>query len=218
MSDQGGACGFALCNAISASLFANGAVTGAFAYAFSSAASDGCGSCDASGSPAGADWSMRNANPDWQDKLSTVVENGVTVIRGELTVSGSGSAFAASDVNAHWYGATGTYQGVSYRSEIKLVPVARGGDWQMRTMNRKDWAALSRRAGGTVGGQNGIGKSIMRMTPDNSYWRQAGVPAHEFGHALGLSHAPRGSGSIMSYDPVRAVGGRDLYNVASGYR
>jgi RHS repeat-associated protein len=121
--------------------FANGAVTSAFAYAFSSAASDGCGSCDASGSPAGADWAMRNANPDWQDKLSTVVENGVTVIRGELTVSGSGSAFAASDVNAHWYGATGTYQGVSYRSEIKLVPVGKGGDWQMRGMNRAKWGS-----------------------------------------------------------------------------
>jgi RHS repeat-associated protein len=199
--------------------FAHGALTSAFAYAFSSAAaSNDCGSCDASGSPAGADWSMRNANPDWQDKLSTVVENGVTVIRGELTVSGSGSAYAASDVNVHWYGATGSYQGVSYRSEIKLVPVARGGDWQMRTMSRKDWLNLSRRAGGTVGGQNRIGESIMRMTPDNSYWRQAAVPAHEFGHGLGLSHAPRGSGSIMSYDPVRAVGGRDLYNVASGYR
>jgi hypothetical protein len=34
MSDQGGACGFALCNAISASLFANGAVTAALSAAF----------------------------------------------------------------------------------------------------------------------------------------------------------------------------------------
>lgn len=41
--------------------------------------------------------------------------------------------------------------------------------------------------------------------------------AHEFGHFLGLGHAPRGSGSILSYDGNRSVQGRDLDNLYNGY-
>jgi len=197
-------------------------VTAAFARAFGEVASGGgeCMECKASpGNPAGARWGMEAANPDWQDNISVVDENGVTVIRGGLTVSGPGAARIAGDVNAAWSGASGVYEGGAYRSELSLTAVRSGGDWQTVKMTRREWNNLnSLVCGGQVAARvPSFGSSQVRLAPINIYSGRF-VMAHEFGHSLGLSHAPPYSGSIMSYDAVRSVTGRDLYNVASGYR
>lgn len=52
----------------------------------------------------------------------------------------------------------------------------------------------------------------------SSEWKEVGSAAHEFGHELGLTHAPKGSGSIMSYDPVRSVKGKELGMLTKWYK
>lgn len=44
-----------------------------------------------------------------------------------------------------------------------------------------------------------------------------GTAAHEFGHSLGISHAPEGSGSILSYDEIRMVKPEDIKLIIQGY-
>jgi RHS repeat-associated protein len=213
---------------LSGGSFSNGAATGAFQQLFASIAVGGAAeeiaedglACKAGiGNPFGPTWSAKVANKDWIDNISVSLENGVTVIRGAITVSGQGSAFAASDVTAYWNGASGEYNGAQYRSEITVTRVKSNGDWRISGMNPKKWSQLNAKlCSGVIGGSNAIGGSDFKVPPVAGIWKQNGTSAHEFGHALGLTHAPAGSGSLMSYDATRSVLGRDLYNIATTYQ
>jgi len=170
------------------------------------------------GKPLGDRWGLEQTNASWKSKISVVDEEGVVVIRAALTVSGPGADFAAADINSAWSGVTATYEGVTYRSEISMTAVASGGDWAIRVMSKNVWMDLNQQlCSGVVGASNDFGSAILKVAPVSSIWQQGGIPAHEFGHALGLSHAPKGSGSIMSYDGGTALG-KDLANLAGGYR
>ena len=204
--------------------FGNGAVTAAFSYAFGSMASRTASAetCDCRASPsnpAGARWSMESPNLEWANKIAVVEEDGVTVFRGALTVSGPSASRIAADVNATWNGATATYEGVTYRSEISMSVVKSDGDWQAVRMSNREWTRLnSMVSGGQVAAfVPAFGSSQVRLAPIKN-WTGRGTMAHEFGHSLGLSHAPPNSGSIMSYDAARSLVGRDLYNLSGGYR
>jgi len=211
-------------SAASGGKFANGALTSAMSFAMGAlaqtqAAKADCLDCKGGiGKPVGDRYALDRTNPDWKGKLSVIDEYGVTVVRGHLTVSGRGAAFIAEDVNAAWGFATGDANGKYYRSEITLSVFKNGGDWQIRNWNRRAWEAINAQlCSGVAGASNGIGRSTIYIPPVRSIWRQFGTPAHEFGHALGLSHAPPGSRSIMSYDSDRQVIGRDIQNLAGGY-
>jgi len=180
-----------------------------------------CADCQGGlGKPVGARHALDRVNPAWRDKLSVLQEGGVTVVRGNLTVSGPGADYAARDVTAVWGNASGEYDGVMYRSEITMSAVKKGGDWVISRWNKSDWMRFNETLCSGIAGAkvNAIGGSGLIVPPINSVWQQPGTPAHEFGHGMGLSHAPPGSGSIMSYDAVRAVTGQDIYNLAGGYR
>lgn len=203
--------------------FANGAMSGAIqaAMAGNEANDAECADCKGGiGKPVGARHQLDRVNPAWRDKLSVVQEDGVIVIRGDLTVSGPGAGYAARDVTAVWGNASGEYEGVMYRSEITMSAVKSGGDWIIRGWNKADWMRLNATLCSGVAGArvNAIGGSILQVPPVRSLWQQSGTPAHEFGHSLGLSHAPAGSSSIMSYDSVRSVTGKDIYNLVGGYQ
>jgi hypothetical protein len=83
-----------------------------------------------------------------------------------------------------------------------------------------NWLALSL-------GKIGFAKPVLSMpdhiasdyafSPWAGNWRNFKIIAHEFGHNLGLTHAPVNSPSIMSYDASRSVIGEDLSHVATGY-
>jgi hypothetical protein len=126
----------------------------------------------------------------------------------------------AHDVTAVWGNASGEFDGVTYRTEISTSAVKSGGDWLIQSWKRADWMRLNAKLCSGVAGArvNAIGGSILLVPPVRRLWQQPGSPAHEFGHALGLSHAPQGSGSIMSYDSTRSVIGKDIYNLVGGYR
>ncbi|WP_460762712.1 RHS repeat-associated core domain-containing protein, partial [Lysobacter fragariae] len=206
--------------------FANGAIGGAVQAAMSgpsevdSESDDGSAYCKGGiGKPTDDRYMLDIPNEAWRDKLFVVEENGVITVKGHLTVSGSGSEFAARDATATWGNASGPYNGTMYRSEITVSAVKSGGDWQIKGWNRREWMKLnSKLCSGIAGAKNDHGSSIMRVPPDRRVWQEPGTAGHEIGHAFGLTHAPAGSGSIMSYDPVRAVTGRDIYNLAETYR
>lgn len=181
-----------------------------------------CAQCRGAGigNPARPDWGFVQANPNWRGLISVSTVNGVVVIRGHLTVSGPGARYAASSVNAVWGNASGEYLGVQYRSEITMSAVESGGDWQTQRMTPRAWEQLtSKVCSGKVAAQaTDFGSSVVLVAPDTNLWFRGDTMAHEFGHNLGLTHAPAGSGSIMSYDDVRTVLGQDLFNLAGGYR
>lgn len=107
-----------------------------------------------------------------------------------------------------------------YRSEINLTVVKSGGDWQTTRISPREWARLNSLVcgDGLIAAEvPNFGASRVRLAPV-SIWQGRYVMAHEFGHSLGLSHAPPASGSIMSYDASRSVSGRDMFNIANGYR
>lgn len=213
-----------------APIFANGAETAAFQQVFGALASGGgnggsgasAEELDCKGSappdPAGSRWMLQRANPDWTDNLSVSQDGDTTVIGGSLTVSGPHAGEIAGMVNSVWGGATGSYDGVSYRSAISMSAVDSGGDWQVKWMARSEWVSLSQGACGyQVGARNVFGSSTLELGSGHGNWSGGSTIAHEFGHALGLTHAPVGSGSIMSYDASRSVLGHDLSNLANGY-
>jgi predicted Zn-dependent protease len=122
--------------------------------------------------------------------------------------------------------ATGTYNNQNFESHISMTAVDSGGDWQIEQMGVAEYMRLNRATiapanlgSDTVGGENHFGDSKM-MVPPGAFQavHNPGDWAHEFGHALGLTHAPDLSGSIMSYDKTRTVMGQDLFNLARGYR
>ncbi|WP_408951393.1 RHS repeat-associated core domain-containing protein [Lysobacter sp. Hz 25] len=207
-----------LSGGMSTYLYANGR-PGDLADMYGLAAGKECAKCAGSpDKPAHDSWSMERANDAWMGKISVTNEGGVTVIRGNLTVSGVGAAIAAADVNRYWNGATGNYNGTDYRSEISMTPVDRKGDWRIVPYSFKEW---QRRNGelceGEVVATARINSPKILVSPFDS-WKKESVMGHEFGHSMGLDHAPKGSGSIMSYDKNPKVLPRDLYNLSIGYR
>jgi hypothetical protein len=131
---------------LSGGKFANGAVTAAMSYAFARIGSSDaeCADCQGGiGKPVGARHQLDRINPAWRDKLSVVQEDGVTVIRGHLTVSGPGAAYVAHDVTAVWGNASGEFDGVTYRTEISMSAVKSGGDWLIQSWKRADWMRLN---------------------------------------------------------------------------
>jgi hypothetical protein len=206
--------------------------SGAGQFGGSSSAQSGCEDCVASNGhvdPRTATWTMRTPNEKWKSKISVVTVNGVEVISGSLTVSASQMYVAqqvADEVNEYWGNASGVYDGITYQSNITMTAVESGGDWQIDRYGIGEYMRANRSIVGTpgidtVGGENQIGASHMLIPPSAfGAIHYQGDWAHEFGHALGLTHAPDGSGSIMSYDRFqpRAALGRDLFNLARGYQ
>lgn len=182
--------------------------------------------CEAGPEPKDTSWEFRQRNEAWADKITvTTGDDGVIVIKANLTVSGDYATEYASQVSDAFYGVESSYNGFKYRSEIKLAAVDSGGDWQVNMMTPREVKQYANRVAiefgqhvGKVGGSNNFGSSVGRLAPDRRLWRGNFSVAHEFGHALGLSHAMNSSGSIMSYACNRAVLGKDLYLISSGYR
>lgn len=178
-----------------------------------------CARCAGSpGQPAQDEWSMARPNLDWQTKITVTAEGDAIVIRGNITVSGYGADHAVEDINSYWSGASGNYEGTEYRSEISATKVAQDGDLLIKRYSQADWERRNSKlcSGETVATAT-MGGGQIKVSPFPT-WREKSVMAHEFGHNLGLDHAPKGSGSLMSYDPNSRLLPRDLFNVASGYK
>ena len=172
---------------------------------------------EAGSSPADATWVLKQVNSAWKDKIKVTQDGDTTVITADLTVSGKHSKEAADEVNSVWNGKSASYQGKKYRINIKLTSVRSGGDWKLQQFTPELLGEIGRETNGfEAGGYNDFGHSKGYLS---DAWNADGyILAHEFGHALGLTHAPGGSGSIMSYDANRAVTGRDMANLAGGYK
>jgi RHS repeat-associated protein len=169
--------------------------------------------------PSHDSWSMMQVNPAFRDKISVSTEDGVVVIRGDLTVSGVGSTHAAKDINRYWNGASGIYEGTEYRSEINVTRVNRNGDVTIKMRTVKDWERRNASlCSGVSAASADVGGPEIMVAPYPSLWQADSVIAHEFGHNLGLDHAPKGQGTMMGYDEPPKLMGRDLFNVASGYK
>jgi hypothetical protein len=171
--------------------------------------------------PAGADYKFDKANKAWKDqgKISVEDVDGKKIIKMRLTVSGFKAKEVAARVMNCWNGATAEYEGVTYQVDADIKAVEENGDWISKRMDRKDeikfyqeYDTNGYRVGGVVDDFGGSKVEFMRA------WTEPGTVAHEFGHALGLRHAPKGTGSIMSYDPVRSVKGKELSMLAEGYK
>jgi hypothetical protein len=65
-----------------------------------------------------------------------------------------------------------------------------------------------------------IGGSVLmvNMSPPVGSSYSTGTFAHEFGHNLGARHAPKGSGSIMSYDTRQRVQPELVSRLVNAYR
>lgn len=191
---------------------------GSLADFFGLATGSECAKCAGSPeAPAADNWSMAKTNPDWQGKISVTTEGDTVVIRGNITVSGYGAANTVEDINSYWYGAAGNHEGIDYRSEISATQVNKNGDLRVRRYSLSDWEKRnSELCGGETVATAKLGAGEIKVSPFPT-WREKSVMAHEFGHTLGLDHAPNGTGSLMSYDKNPKVLPRDLFNVANGY-
>jgi hypothetical protein len=150
-------------------------------------------------------------------------------VSGLLTVGGDkrDGIRAAKDANRIFWLQREIYNGTLYESNIRFIYV-RGdfADIRVATEIRNDWKQRAGSLGKVYGARAPIGKSNLFTSPRiyDKYginWRSDPsnmILAHEIGHMLGLSHAPDLSGSIMSYDPIRALTGRDIFNLSEGYK
>ncbi|MGH6870027.1 MAG: FG-GAP-like repeat-containing protein [Rhizomicrobium sp.] len=200
----------------------------------------GCTDCTTSlDHPAREDWTLVKANNDWKGKISVWTGDHIVVVAGQLTVSATDSSgrsdmdtarTAAAEVTKYWNNVVDVDQatGTTYKSNIQMSAVDSNGDWQISRWSTSEYGAKQNKyigsgSSGAVGAENPFGSSSVTMPPKNvePYLRfTEGRFAHEFGHALGESHAPNETQSIMSYyhDGLRRVEWQDIRNVAGGYR
>jgi RHS repeat-associated protein len=224
-------------SALTGGKFANGAQTSGFAYLLGWAGSKvRAGGAeeeyevpsDCNG-PLNDDHGFERKNDNFQ--INVVSEEGVQVIRGHVTLSGDRSAMAADQINDAWgNGRTYKFNGVKYRLELTAEAVASNGQITIRELKgselmqaKQDYIAKVLRcnpasglssASFKIGGRASYGGTSIAFGDGlGSY-----TFAHEFGHLLGLHHAPNSSGSIMSYAGTRKVLGKDAYNLANGYK
>jgi hypothetical protein len=206
---------------ISGGKFGNAAAMGMFSYLFNQVASSVNKKCEATDD----DWKLTTINRKWRNKISVTEVDGVVTISGTLTISaGAGIDLDAviGDINLAWTFAGGEYDGKQYISKLTVNRhEGKGrGDYHVVKMKAGMLANLAKKAcngkpldPARLGGANVRGGSTMHLNIQHAFR----LPAHEFGHALGLSHAPKGSGSIMSYDDETSVTGKDIYNLSRGY-
>ncbi|ROU08958.1 RHS repeat-associated core domain-containing protein [Lysobacter enzymogenes] len=199
-------------------LYAGGS-PGNLADMFGLATGTECAKCAGSPTaPASANWSMARPNTDWQGKITVTTEGDTVVIRGNITVSGYGADHAVEDINRYWSGAAANHEGVEYRSEISASRVNRDGDLRIKRYSQDEWERRNDKlCGGETVATALLGGSEIKVSPHPT-WRKKSVIAHEFGHNLGLDHAPNGKGSLMSYDADPKLLPQDLFNVANGYK
>ena len=169
----------------------------------------------------GSKFTLDHPNKSWQSKITASRSGNTVTIKGNLTVSGPHAGYVADAVNANWGDVTDSYDGIDYVSNIHLTEVDANGDLQVVQLTRDEATALQMQMnlcpGLQIAAMSPWGSSVMYLSPWAGNWRNFKIIAHEFGHNLGLTHAPVNSGSIMSYDASRSVIGEDLSHVATGY-
>lgn len=181
--------------------------------------------------PYGADYKLEKKNTgELGSGITTEVREGVKVVKMAFTISGYRAEHYAKEFMAQWDGATGEHDGESYLVEANITHVdGDGGMVHFRKMTREEYG--NQEETGKVDVANAFekgGKSRViavntsRFAKIRSKKIKKYLAAHEIGHVMGLTHAPRGSGSIMSYDAAdgnpQAVTGRDIYNLYEGYK
>jgi RHS repeat-associated protein len=201
------------------------------------ARTDSCSLEDGVGcEPSNPTWDTYARNESIGLEVSTDAQ-GTTWIRGTITVSGYDAVNAARSISNIWGNVKGKYDGKRYRAQIRAVPAAGGG---MITIGKlSDADTLSRQQAmlkaalacdSTLNPADidvrKIGVAYVLSTEANTIWigysQSDSTYAHEFGHSIGLRHAPSESGSIMGYGRskdgmYRSVKPRDLYNLATLY-
>ena len=195
--------------------FANGADS-----ATTASASGGCG--DAKGNPEDPSYKLANINKKWFDEGKVWAADGIFHI--DLTVSGPDSAAIAQATEATWNGKTGTYDGQDYTISMHLTPVSSHGDWVIIRDVRLTSADLTCNGTKYVGGLDYNGTNRLHIPPVSEYanegspeWVILQAAPHEFGHALGLTHALNSIPSEMNYLQDHTVTSTDVGLLLPGY-
>jgi len=180
--------------------------------------------------PQRADWRIVRPNPQWKGKISVTDEGATTTVSANLTACCDDPAkVAAKQVTKAWGDAKGAVDGRTYIGHITMTATDDDtqADWHIHVNTSQEQLAHERairmkegQTSAAYGLDFGDSKVFVspKRDPWNGEWRDSDTLAHEFGHSAGSSHAPEGSGSIMSYDRGRQVLGQDLKNLADAYR
>jgi len=198
-------------SAVTGGKFANGAITAAFEYSFSSLIESDQARNEGNDEPSDlnepSNWSFRK-NGDWAGKIHEQTQNGVTAINIGITVAAeagiSSSVLEESihSIESNWSG-NYMFGENRYSLHVALIPVIGKADLYIQPSNTGyHW--------GLVGGDK-IGLVLGRYNQQTA--------AHEFGHNLGFGHNYNFTHQIMSYCfGCRAVQSEEVSRLANEYQ
>lgn len=175
--------------------FASGAVSGAVQAAMMNSTSAGNDDELQSDVTSDGDWGL--AWSSFHGQISSTYDpfSNTWFVRGSLTVDGAMAASAAT-ILTDSLNFSMSNGGERISVGITFKPVANGGDFSVAWFSNGDIAQLKKSGYWPVGGRMTFGSRKLELSKEWWGYKDDTIP-HEFGHGLGLRHAPAHTRSTM---------------------
>ncbi len=114
------------------------------------------------------------------------------------------------------YNTTMSNGGDTITIAFNFTAVSGSGDIDITWFTSAQIRNLRSQGNWPAAGQMPFGSKTMMLSQQYWNFRSLTIP-HEFGHGLGLRHAPLGGESIMSYYPYRNLQWKDAVNIRNQF-